>query len=152
MFAAALFSIGYAAEENSNKNNQGLETYKLIDSFRSETALNACPMPGLAEKINTACEECKADPENGVKESKFVELLKLSMKKYDCRRDYNDLEPVPAWWLAEGKDAWNWFKLLSALKSKSAVSFFKSKEFKSTLSKEYAEWYYGLNKSGKKGK
>jgi hypothetical protein len=131
---------------------KGVSIDTLVLSDRpSDRGMETCLKPEFFLKINEAYKACLKNPEDKLKANRFVRLLKKTMYKYDCRRNY-DFSPIPAWWLCgEGKDYQKvssyddpnkWFHLLSKLKIKEARELFGSELFRSTLDGEIAEMYF----------
>jgi hypothetical protein len=120
----------------------GLVLQKLAFSEKpSEAVMESCPMPDLQYKINNAYNECIKNPNDMDKEKEFVELFEKALHTYDCMRTY-DYEPVPAWWLCDHEDTYNWLRLLSQMSSLEAKKLFGSSLFRSTLDGSIAELYY----------
>lgn len=107
----------------------------------TEHLMHECPMPKLADHIEKAYNDCLQHPGNFEKERIFVDLLEKTMHKYDCLRP-GDSEPVPAWWLSDPEDVWNWFTLLSKLPSRQAKELFGSKLFRDTLDGYFSEGFF----------
>lgn len=117
---------------------------------RSDKKMVTCPSKEIFGKLRKAYADAKSSPKDKEKVTQFVNLIKVILPKYDCRRDF-DNDPVPAWYLCGEKgtkevcghsDVWNWFTFLAKSKMKTAKQLFGSKEFRSTLDGETAEEFY----------
>jgi hypothetical protein len=82
-----------------------------FSSLPSELVSTTCPMPELQKEITKSYEEHLLNPGDQNTASRLMRLLERLIPTYDCRRSY-DYKPVPAWWLADYKDAENWIRFV----------------------------------------
>jgi len=82
-----------------------------FSSLPSELVSTTCPMPELQKEINEVYEGHLLNPADQNTVSRLIRLLERLIPTYDCRRSI-DYRFVPAWWMADNKDAENWIRFV----------------------------------------
>jgi hypothetical protein len=107
----------------------------------SDKEMLKCPMPELGAEIDLAFKNYLDNPDKEELEINFLELFNKSLYRYDCRRSF-DYASVPALWLWDTSDIFQWLNVLSKMKSDEARKVFSSQIFRDSLDGESAELYY----------
>lgn len=111
-------------------------------------SVKACPADQLCPKFKATIERCSKNRKSKSCDD-FVNHYKKLASTYDCKRPF-DTEPVPAVWLCDDGSTPGPHErgaaLLSKLRTKTAMAFFASEKFRSTLDGDIAEQFMEKSK------